>query len=275
LIRQNLKLNTFVSSYFQASVVFPFVIMAPAYFAGKLTLGQLTQTAGAFGRVEGAMQWFIARYQSLASYKAIVDRLTTFGDAINAADKLRDQSGITLPSQPARNLTIPALSLAIPNGDTIVAVQDLTFKSGESTLVTGPSGSGKSTLFRAISGIWPFGSGQILVPDGKSVMLLPQRPYIPIGTLREAVQYPGLAGDRQARVAAGEADAGIVYATDVSATQGAAEGVVIPTDVNVTADYPIAAVSTSTNRAAAQAWIAFVRGTEGQAILKSYGFGSP
>jgi len=195
LIRQNLKLNTFVSSYFQASVVFPFVIMAPAYFAGKLTLGQLTQTAGAFGRVEGAMQWFIARYQSLASYKAIVDRLTTFGDAIAAAEKLRDQSSITLPSQPAKDLTIPALSLAVPNGDTIVAVQDLTFKSGESTLVTGPSGSGKSTLFRAISGIWPFGSGQILVPDGKSVMLLPQRPYIPIGTLREAVQYPGLAGD--------------------------------------------------------------------------------
>jgi len=78
-----------------------------------------------------------------------------------------------------------------------------------------------------------------------------------------------------AKVTAGEADVGIVYATDVSATQGAAEGVVIPTDVNVTANYPIAAVSTSTNRALAQAWIAFVRGTEGQAILKSYGFGSP
>jgi vitamin B12/bleomycin/antimicrobial peptide transport system ATP-binding/permease protein len=195
IIRQNLKLNTFVSAYFQASVVFPYIIMAPAYFAGKLTLGQLTQTAGAFGRVEGAMQWFIQRYQSLASYKAVVDRLTTFGDAISKADGLKRQSAITLPSQPGGDLSIPSLALAIPNGETIVNVKDLTFKRGETTLVTGPSGSGKSTLFRAISGIWPFGSGEIRVPDGKSVMLLPQRPYLPMGTLREAVQYPGLSGD--------------------------------------------------------------------------------
>jgi vitamin B12/bleomycin/antimicrobial peptide transport system ATP-binding/permease protein len=195
IIRQNLKLNTFVSTYFQASVVFPYIIMAPAYFAGKLTLGQLTQTAGAFGRVESAMQWFIVRYQTIASYKAIVDRLTTFGDAIQKAETLQQSSGITLPSAPGSDVSVPALSLAIPTGETIVTIKALTFKSGQSTLVTGPSGSGKSTLFRAIAGIWPFGKGEIRVPDGKSVMLLPQRPYIPMGTLREAVQYPGLSGD--------------------------------------------------------------------------------
>jgi vitamin B12/bleomycin/antimicrobial peptide transport system ATP-binding/permease protein len=195
IIRQNLKLNTFVSTYFQASVVFPYIIMAPAYFAGKLTLGQLTQTAGAFGRVESAMQWFIARYQSLASYKAVVDRLTTFGDAIGKAEALQTNSGIKLPSQPGSDVSVPALSLAIPSGETIVTIKGLTFKAGQSTLVTGPSGSGKSTLFRAIAGIWPFGQGEIKVPDGKTVLLLPQRPYIPMGTLREAVQYPGLTGD--------------------------------------------------------------------------------
>jgi vitamin B12/bleomycin/antimicrobial peptide transport system ATP-binding/permease protein len=194
LVRQNLKLNTFVSAYFQASVIVPFMIMAPAYFAGKLTLGQLTQTAGAFGRVEGSMQWFIARYASLASYKAVVDRLTTFQQAMQKADDLQATSAITLPSQPGSNITIPALSLNVPNGDTIVHVSDLTFQQGETTLVTGPSGSGKSTMFRAIAGIWPFGQGAIHVPDGKSVMLLPQRPYLPMGTLREAVQYPGLSG---------------------------------------------------------------------------------
>ncbi len=194
LVKQNLKLNSFVSSYFQLSVVFPYIIMAPAYFAGKLTLGQLTQTAGAFGRVEGSMQWFIARYQSLANYKAIVDRLTTFQDAIGKANSLQEQSGIRLPSQPGENVTIPALALDVPTGQTIVRLKDLTLKAGESTLLTGPSGSGKSTLFRAIAGIWPFGNGSILVPDGKSVMLLPQRPYLPMGTLRDAVQYPGLAG---------------------------------------------------------------------------------
>jgi vitamin B12/bleomycin/antimicrobial peptide transport system ATP-binding/permease protein len=195
IIRQNLKLNTFVSTYFQASVVFPYIIMAPAYFAGKLTLGQLTQTAGAFGRVEGSMQWFIARYQSLASYKAVVDRLTTFQDAIRKADELQARSGITMPSHASADLGIPALALAVPNGEVIVNVNDLTFKAGETTLVTGPSGSGKSTMFRAIAGIWPFGNGEIRVPQGKSVMLLPQRPYLPMGTLREAVQYPGLTGD--------------------------------------------------------------------------------
>ncbi|MGL4637015.1 MAG: ABC transporter ATP-binding protein/permease [Beijerinckiaceae bacterium] len=195
LVRQNLKLNTFVASYFQASAIVPYIIMAPSYFAGKLTLGQLTQTAGAFGRVEASMQWFIARYQSIAAYKAVVDRLTTFQDAIKGAENLQSQSGISLPSQAGNDISIPALSLAIPSGETIVRLKDLTLRKGETTLVTGPSGSGKSTLFRAVAGIWPFGQGAINVPDGKSVMLLPQRPYLPMGTLREAVQYPGLAGD--------------------------------------------------------------------------------
>jgi putative ATP-binding cassette transporter len=194
LVRQNLKLNSFVSTYFQISVVFPYIIMAPAYFAGKLSLGQLTQTAGAFGRVEGSMQWFIARYQSLANYKAIVDRLTTFDDAIDKANALQRDSGIRLPSQPGSDVSIPDLALDIPTGQTIVRLKDLTLTAGQSTLLTGPSGSGKSTLFRAIAGIWPYGRGDILVPDGKTVMLLPQRPYLPMGTLRDAVQYPGLAG---------------------------------------------------------------------------------
>jgi vitamin B12/bleomycin/antimicrobial peptide transport system ATP-binding/permease protein len=194
LVKQNLKLTSFTSVYFQLSVIFPYVIMAPAYFAGKLTLGQLTQTAQAFGRVEGSMQWFIARYASLANYKAIVDRLTTFQEAIGKANALQQSSGIRLPSQPGSHVSIPSLALDIPTGQTIVRLKDLTLKAGESTLLTGPSGSGKSTLFRAIAGIWPYGQGDIGVPDGKSVMLLPQRPYLPMGTLRDAVQYPGISG---------------------------------------------------------------------------------
>ncbi len=126
----------------------------------------------------------------VANYKAIVDRLTTFGEAIVKAQDLQAKSGIKLPSQPSADLTIPTLSLAIPSGETIATVRDLTLRPGETTLVTGPSGSGKSTLFRAVAGIWPFGAGEIRVPEGKSVMLLPQRPYLPMGTLREAVQYP-------------------------------------------------------------------------------------
>jgi vitamin B12/bleomycin/antimicrobial peptide transport system ATP-binding/permease protein len=195
IMKQNMKLNTFVWYYYNASTVVPYILMAPAVFADKVKIGEFTQVAGAFNRVEGSMQWFIVRYQTLAAYKAVVDRLTTFGEAINKANALKDTSGINLPSKPSQDLSIPALALNIPNGETIVNIKDLTFKQGETVLVTGPSGSGKSTMFRAIAGIWPFGQGDIHVPDGKSVMLLPQRPYLPMGTLREAVQYPGLSGD--------------------------------------------------------------------------------
>jgi putative ATP-binding cassette transporter len=195
LVYRNLKLNIFVSSYFQASVVFPYLLVAPAYFANKITLGVMTQTAGAFGRVESAMQWFIARYQSLASYKAIVDRLTTFEVALDKLRGERKADRLALPSIPGTDVAVSDLSLAIPAGQTIVRVPSLTLKAGQSTLLTGPSGSGKSTFFRALAGIWPFGRGTIGVPDGKSVMLLPQRPYIPQGTLRTAVTYPGLHGE--------------------------------------------------------------------------------
>jgi putative ATP-binding cassette transporter len=195
LVRQNLKLSTFVSTYFQASVVVPYIITAPAFFAGKLTLGQMTQTAGAFARVEGAMQWFIARYQSLASYKAVVDRLTTFGQSTDAARDTRRYTRILMPSRPGTELAITGLQLSVPGGKKLLEVPGLTLRAGESALVTGPSGSGKSTLFRAIAGIWPYGAGEIATPAGRSVMLLPQRPYIPMGTLRAAVSYPGVSGD--------------------------------------------------------------------------------
>jgi putative ATP-binding cassette transporter len=194
ILKQKMKLNTFVWYYYNASTIVPYVLMAPAVFSGQVKIGEFMQVVGAFNRVEGSMQWFIARYASLAQYKAIVDRLTTFYSAIGQAHALQQNSGIRLPSQPGSNVTIPSLALDIPTGQTIVRLKDLTLKAGQSTLLTGPSGSGKSTLFRAIAGIWPYGKGDVGVPDGKSVMLLPQRPYLPMGTLRDAVQYPGLAG---------------------------------------------------------------------------------
>jgi putative ATP-binding cassette transporter len=141
------------------------------------------------------MQWFIARYQSLAAYKAVVDRLTTFGESTDAAQTARRDTRILMPSRPGTGLAITGLQLSVPGGKRLLEVPGLTFRAGESALVTGPSGSGKSTLFRAVAGIWPYGAGEIATPVGKSVMLLPQRPYIPMGTLRAAVSYPGVSGD--------------------------------------------------------------------------------
>lgn len=198
IVVRQLKLSTFTSSFFQASVVIPYMIVAPYYFLGKISLGQMSQTAGAFGRVESAMTFFIARYSSLAAFKAVVDRLTSFGEAIEKAANL----GTTPPRLEAtrsstRDLALRDISLTLPNGKQIVRVGALDFKAGQATLVNGPSGSGKSTMFRAIAGIWPYGAGNVAFPAGEDghpveVMLLPQRPYIASGTLKRAASYPAL-----------------------------------------------------------------------------------
>lgn len=183
-------LTAFVQFYGAANSVIPYVIAAPFYFAGQITFGVLNQTARAFSQVDSALSFFIDRYNTLAEYKAVVERLTGFDASIDSAVARREATDIKAGVAADANLTIPSLALALPGGKQIAHAEKLTFQSGERTLLVGPSGSGKSTLFRAIAGIWPFGKGEVDVPSGASVMLLPQRPYIPIGTLRAAICYP-------------------------------------------------------------------------------------
>ncbi|MFL4987327.1 MAG: ABC transporter ATP-binding protein/permease [Microvirga sp.] len=190
IVNRRKLLMIFTSFYGQLSVVIPYVVAAPFYFLGKVQLGTLTQTAGAFARVEAALSFFVDRYVTLADYKAVVDRLSTFDQAIAAGRALGREAGIRLAEHARDTVEVRDLSLALPDGRRIVAASGLAFRPGESALVTGPSGSGKSTLFRAIAGIWPFGEGAILTPAGARMMLLPQRPYIPMGTLINAVVYP-------------------------------------------------------------------------------------
>jgi vitamin B12/bleomycin/antimicrobial peptide transport system ATP-binding/permease protein len=195
IVGRTVKLLTFTTTYFQANVVIPYIIVAPYFFLGKITLGQMTQTAGAFGRVESALTFFIARYQSLASYKAVVERLTTFRSAIDEARRLGTKPPrIERTECFGRDLVLRDLVLCLPDGREIVWVGRLTIEAGTTTLVSGPSGSGKSTLFRAISGIWPYGRGTIERPADAAIMLLPQRPYVPSGTLKTAVVYPSVVG---------------------------------------------------------------------------------
>jgi putative ATP-binding cassette transporter len=193
ILSRRMKLATFTGAYSQTSVVFPYILAAPSYFLGRITLGQFQQTASAFSRVESALSFFINAYTTLAAYKATTERLTTFNLAMTKAEALGGAaSGIAAAPAPSPDLAIERLALGLPDGRRIVQADHLAFRAGEGTLVTGPSGSGKSTLFRAIAGIWPFGQGQIRTPQGKTMMVLPQRPYLPIGTLRAAVSYPGL-----------------------------------------------------------------------------------
>jgi vitamin B12/bleomycin/antimicrobial peptide transport system ATP-binding/permease protein len=192
LVRTRKWLLAFTSFFAQISPFIPYILTAPYFFLGKIQLGVMTQTAGAFARVEGALTFFVNYYSSLANFKSVVDRLTSFTGAITRAKAMADAGPARMPAaggQPA--VAIEALGITLPDGRRIVEASALSYSAGESALLAGPSGSGKSTLFRAISGIWPFGEGRIHIPDGAVVMVIPQRPYIPMGTLRAAICYPG------------------------------------------------------------------------------------
>lgn len=186
------RLTWFTSFVNQASVIFPFILLAPAYFSGAVQLGALTQTAGAFGRVESALLIFTNLYASLADYKSVVDRLTGFERSADVARQTPATAIVT--ERNGDHLRLADLSVTLPDGRQLVSAPDLTVKPGDRVLVTGPSGSGKSTLFRAIAGIWPHGSGTVVSPSGAEIMLLPQRPYFPVATLRDAVTYPAERG---------------------------------------------------------------------------------
>ena len=187
------RLTAFTSSYGQAAVIFPYIMVAPAYFAKRGQLGGLTQTASAFGSVQNALSVFVTIYRSLADWRAIIARLDGFEASIASATTLAtstDAIGL-VASEGGKAIDLRQLQVALPNGTPLVSVDGLSLRGGERTLVTGPSGSGKSTLFRAIAGIWPFGNGSIAIPVDASLMMLPQRPYFPIGTLHGAIAYPG------------------------------------------------------------------------------------
>jgi vitamin B12/bleomycin/antimicrobial peptide transport system ATP-binding/permease protein len=187
------RLTAFTASYSQAAVVFPFILVSPAYFAGKIQLGGLSQTASAFGSVQKALSIFVTIYRSMADWRAVVARLDGFEMSIESAMTLaRDTGSIgVVASNGSDTIDLHDLLVRLPNGAPLVSAAGISLRAGERTLVTGPSGSGKSTLFRAIAGIWPFGTGSISIPANASLMMLPQRPYFPIGPLHAAIAYPG------------------------------------------------------------------------------------
>jgi len=195
IMQRQKRLNFFTQSYGQAAVVFPYVMASPAYFAGVMQLGGLMQTASAFGSVQNALSYFVTFYQDLAEYRAVIARLSGFEDAIKAgrAAALDPAAIEVVPRAGSDVIAIDHLHVRLPSGAPLVNAEQLVFAPGERVLVTGPSGAGKSVLFRALSGIWPFGSGRVTVPPDAKIMLLPQRPYFPVTTLTAAVSYPAKA----------------------------------------------------------------------------------
>ena len=189
------KLTFFTAGYEQASMVFPFIMVSPAYFANVIQLGGLMQTANAFGRVQGALSVFVSIYRNLAEWRAVIERLSGFDQSVAAARAVAVAPPvIALEPGEAAAVTLHELAVRLPNGVPLVNASDISIKLGERVLVTGSSGAGKSTLFRALAGVWPFGSGTITVPKDARVMILPQRPYFPIAPLAAAVAYPAEPG---------------------------------------------------------------------------------
>jgi putative ATP-binding cassette transporter len=189
IIRVQKWLAGFQSGYASTSSLVPFVVGAPYYFAGRIELGTLMQTADAFGSVQGALSYFIDSYATLADYKAVVDRLTSFEASVAAVTAMDGKRDHIARETKGGGLAIHDLALELPDGRPLVGAQALDFPKGEAALITGPSGSGKSTIFRAIAGLWPFGRGKLSLPEG-GVMVLPQRSYLPNGSLREVLAYP-------------------------------------------------------------------------------------
>ena len=194
VIYRLMKVTAFTATFGQLSPIIPFVFTAPFYFAGKIELGVMTQTAQAFGQVASALTFFVNYYTYLAAFKSVVDRLSSFDDAIDKAQELRDAGPVRVTEAGAPEVVLDNVELLLPDGRRIVETEHLELARGESVAVSGASGSGKSTLFRAIAGVWPYGEGRIHTPKGMHAMVVPAKPYIPIGTLRAAVSYPAVSG---------------------------------------------------------------------------------
>jgi putative ATP-binding cassette transporter len=192
IMQRTKRLSAFTNSYSQAAVIFPYILVAPAYFADKIQLGGMMQTASAFSSVQQALSFFVSTYRTLAEWRAVVARLDGFEMAIASAASLANKADSidVVSSTGSDKIRLEQLLVRLPNGTPLVAADSFSIRGNERILVTGPSGAGKSTLFRAIAGVWPFGSGSIAIPAKAKLMMLPQRPYFPVGLLKTAIVYP-------------------------------------------------------------------------------------
>jgi putative ATP-binding cassette transporter len=171
-------------------VVFPFIVAAPRYFAGSIELGGLMQTASAFGAVQVALSWFISAFATIADWKARVDRLTSFKAALELMGEDSEESAAQRRFCAAPGLALDGVNIRLPDGTLLIEGLTLHLAEGSRTLISGASGLGKSMIFRVIAGLWPFCDGVLTFPDQERLLFLPQKPYLPIATLRLTVAYP-------------------------------------------------------------------------------------
>ena len=205
-------LNSLVVGYNQIAIIFPIVVAAPRYFSGSMQLGGLMQTVGAFGSVQSSLSWFVEAYAQLAQWRAIVERLATFHRAIVKA-RAESNGGFVVAAAPDGVVRLSDVTMSLPDGTKLLDGANISFTAGHSVVITGRTGSGKSTLFRVLAGIWPFGHGGVQIPPHS--FFLPQRPYIPLGTLRHVITYPNAVDAfSQEAIAQALCDAGLPQLVD-------------------------------------------------------------
>ena len=190
IMRRQKRLTWFTAGYGQAATIFPILVAAPRYFRGEIPLGALMQTAQAFGQVQDSLSFIVTSYTDIAEWRAVVLRLLGFERALARVRADTAAEGVHHETGAAGSLSLDRVTLALPGGRPLMEGVSFDIQPGDATLISGPSGAGKSTLFRAIAGIWPFGRGDVRLPRDARVLFLPQKPYLPIGTLREVVSYP-------------------------------------------------------------------------------------
>ena len=189
LIRRNAQYVLFQVLFSQLAYGISLLLAVPRYFSGAIQLGGLVQISNAFERVNEALSWFIGSYATFAEWRATAERLNEFSREINR-EASAALAGSRIERGPNHAIELRDVSVALPDGKPLIAPTTLTLEPQQSVLLKGPSGSGKSTLLRVLAGIWPFATGRILLPLDSQMLFLPQQPYMPIGTLREALRYP-------------------------------------------------------------------------------------
>ncbi len=194
IMKRQKIINWFSSGYGQAAIIFPFLVAAPSFFAKQIQLGLVMQISSAFGQVQGGLSYIVTIYPDLASWHAVVDRLTGFSEHMQGV-RNETQKYNALTRTTGEALQLQSVSLHVPGGRALLSDLSLAVKPGETVLLAGPSGSGKSTLIRALAGLWPFGSGLVATPARDVSLFLPQKPYLPLGSLRDVLLYPHGAPD--------------------------------------------------------------------------------
>ncbi|MBQ9479772.1 MAG: ABC transporter ATP-binding protein/permease [Selenomonadaceae bacterium] len=188
LMTKTKHLNFYVNGYSQLAVIVPLIMAAPRYFSGAMQLGGLMQTISAFDRVQGALSYFVDAYDTIAQLASVISRLSGFTKHVDETLELKD--GVEREEATAHSLSIENLTVELPSKKILLDGLNVELREGERLLVPGASGSGKSTLLRTLAGIWLYAKGLLKIPRGARVMFLPQRPYLPLGTLKRALLYP-------------------------------------------------------------------------------------